>query len=122
MVEPGTPAGLTSASPIGGRAFLIVGGVGVVGGVIVGLVASAFVGWTNSVCSDTTAVVAQRQHGLRVILLAVWVLVAAVPGAWAVIARTLRRNPWPWATLSVVLVAVALVLATTARPSTWCLY
>jgi hypothetical protein len=104
------------------RAFVVVGALTVAVAVAVGLAATAFDSWGQSVCAETAAVVGAHRHTLRVHLFIVWLLVACVPVGFGAVARSARRRVWPWAIIAGVVMAFGLALGLTAEPSRWCLY
>jgi uncharacterized BrkB/YihY/UPF0761 family membrane protein len=102
--------------------FPVIGGLLVALAAVVGVVLSALLSWSDSVCNEAASVVRVMQRDLRISLLLVWLLVAAVPVVCVVVAVKRRRRVWPWAALACLFAIVALYLAVSAQPSTWCLY
>ena len=102
--------------------FPVTGGLLVAAVVVVAWFAMLFLSWTNSVCNDEATVVTAKRQALRLDLLFVWLVVAAVPVIWGFLARTRHRRVWPWATLAAMFMFVALGAALTSQPGTWCAF
>jgi hypothetical protein len=87
-----------------------------------GIVATSILSWLYSVCGDEPSVIASDQATLRVGSLLIRLTVGAIPLGMARAAHRRHKAMWPWISISSLFVLLALFLATTLRPSTWCLY
>ena len=97
---------------------IVASGVALVGATFLTVVVS----WLESVCGDPPAVVAAHRGALRLDLIVVWLVAAAVPALFAVLAKARRRLVLPWVAAASVVAGVGLGVALSARPQTWCVF
>jgi len=103
-------------------AFVVVGGVLVAFAFVGGVIATVVASWANSVCNDDAATVSAHRQALRLDVLFIWLVVTGVPILFAVAAKRRHRRIWPWAVIAGVFLLIALAIALSIQPSTWCLY
>ena len=102
--------------------FPVAGAVATGTSVFGAVLLTGVVSWLDSVCGDPASVVAAHRGALRLHLIIVWILAAAVPGFFAGLAKARSSTVVPWLTAATVVAGVGLWIALSAQPSTWCMF
>jgi hypothetical protein len=103
-------------------AFPILGAVLVVATTAAAWLGLGLASFGNSVCNADSTAVTHARDSLRIDVVVIGLVAAAVPAGLALIARRGRRNPWPWVVIAGGFAGLGIAIATTIQPAQWCLF